>query len=196
MWNTIISPRPPTFFTAARRHRTARHMCARGRARARRRHRRRHRRGMMVVVVNPLARLVVSLLSAVIVLPPQTATIAAVTVPAAPAPPRPPPLLPVAAATAAAAAVAARPPAASSSSPPPPPPCAGPQDCGLAGECRAGACVCDAWATGPRCTVLNARPAITSRAFYRANSSSWGGSPVRSPDSRYHMYASSFINHW
>ena len=67
-------------------------------------------------------------------------------------------------------------------------------ECGLAGACTNGTCICDAWATGDKCTVLNARPAETSRAFYRSTNSSWGGSAVRSADGRYHMYASSFIN--
>lgn len=73
--------------------------------------------------------------------------------------------------------------------------CTDDHGCGLAGRCVSSACVCDAWATGERCTLLNARPAATSRAFYRPNSSSWGGSPTLGTDGRYHMYASSFINH-
>lgn len=73
--------------------------------------------------------------------------------------------------------------------------CGSPLDCALAGTCTAGACKCDPWATGASCTLLNAGPAKTSKAFSRANSSSWGGSAVKGTDGQYHMYASSFIDH-
>ena len=73
--------------------------------------------------------------------------------------------------------------------------CATAADCGLAGVCAAGRCRCDPWASGPRCTQLNARPAKTSRALYRPEASSWGGSVVAGAGGKtWHMYASSFIN--
>ena len=76
--------------------------------------------------------------------------------------------------------------------------CASRADCGLAGECRGGRCVCERPFSGPNCTQLalaRADPAAF-RAIYRADSASWGGSPLY--DSRsgtLHIFAADMVNH-
>ena len=71
--------------------------------------------------------------------------------------------------------------------------CSSDDDCGGAGDCKAGKCTCDTPWGGDNCTdFVFKRPNQMEEtyAFKRENSSSWGGSVVFSPhDGFYHMFA-------
>lgn len=96
--------------------------------------------------------------------------------------------------------------------PPPPPrerhphgtpphgPCATDLDCGLNGNCVAGACACrPAW-TGARCQTLALLPASLNAGYRGITAdgkvlSSWGGSVLYSNETKlYHMFLSEFLN--
>lgn len=63
------------------------------------------------------------------------------------------------------------------------------EECNLGGFMRDGRCECYPTFSGRHCAQLALRPAETSLAIYRANASSWGGSPVRDEgDGSYHLY--------
>jgi hypothetical protein len=53
--------------------------------------------------------------------------------------------------------------------------CAVDDDCGLLGDCVAGACACDAGWTGASCSTLALAPAPPDSGLRQANSSSWCG---------------------
>ena len=53
--------------------------------------------------------------------------------------------------------------------------CSADEDCGLLGDCVAGACSCDAGWTGPTCASLDLLPAPADSGLRQANSSNWCG---------------------
>eukprot|EP00041_Stephanoeca_diplocostata_P005449 m.62073 g.62073 ORF g.62073 m.62073 type:complete len:480 (-) comp15790_c0_seq2:80-1519(-) len=71
-------------------------------------------------------------------------------------------------------------------------------DCSLAGVCEAGACSCDAWATGPHCQLLNfVKPKDpTTHGLQMGGYYSWGGHAAYYPASkRYQGYFSFMCQH-
>eukprot|EP00927_Polykrikos_kofoidii_P035261 TRINITY_DN2983_c0_g5_i1.p1 TRINITY_DN2983_c0_g5~~TRINITY_DN2983_c0_g5_i1.p1 ORF type:complete len:532 (+),score=71.79 TRINITY_DN2983_c0_g5_i1:217-1812(+) len=63
-------------------------------------------------------------------------------------------------------------------------------DCSLAGECRQGRCICDAWTSGADCSYLNLLPVNRSRIGYvDERHTSWGGNAVLGSDGQWHLYA-------
>lgn len=76
--------------------------------------------------------------------------------------------------------------------------CATSADCWGGGSCADGLCVCDAWWMGDNCQLLALRPAAppSMQAYRRWNNkiSSWGGSPLKTGNSSYHMYLSEFAD--
>ena len=72
-------------------------------------------------------------------------------------------------------------------------PCSDDASCSLAGQCVAGACICDAGWTGERCEVL--RLGVTIAALHPSPPSwSWGGSPILGNDKRWHLLHSFMVN--
>jgi hypothetical protein len=90
--------------------------------------------------------------------------------------------------------------AATAAAPPhgqPPPqggaPCEDARGCFLAGDCVGGACVCDAWATGANCSMLNLAPADPANGLQIPGSHTWGGHAVKDTSTgvaQYHGYFS------
>jgi len=83
--------------------------------------------------------------------------------------------------------------------------CVGAADCWGGGSCVDGSCVCDSWWNGDNCQVLALQPgAPPARQAYRRwsdRTSSWGGSPLKTGNSSYHLYLSEFddgcgLNSW
>ena len=107
----------------------------------------------------------------------------------------------VAAALAAAVALGA----AAGMRPPPPPfgrpthgggACAAEVDCSLAGDCKSAACVCDAWATGTHCQLLNFRTPESNAGYglQLPDYHSWGGGALFDGH-QYHLIMSFMCNH-
>ena len=59
--------------------------------------------------------------------------------------------------------------------------CATDADCGLLGDCVAGACACDAGWTGATCASLALAPAPPDSGLRQSNSSNWCGTILRDP---------------
>jgi len=74
--------------------------------------------------------------------------------------------------------------------------CTSDSDCWGGGACADGTCVCDEWWAGENCQTLALLPGKppAKQAYRRWNDriSSWGGSPIKSRDGSYHLYASEF----
>ena len=72
--------------------------------------------------------------------------------------------------------------------------CVSDEDCHLAGECIAGTCRCDAWATGPKCDLLNPMPVPrwgpdnSSMGYWNATRASWGGKAIE-VNGTWHLFA-------
>lgn len=113
-------------------------------------------------------------------------------------------------AVAAAAAAAGDTPAAAEAGgaamyPPPPPSgppthgggrCATETDCSLAGDCKSSACVCDAWATGAHCQLLNFVTPESNDGYglQLPDFHSWGGGALFDGH-EYHLIMSFMCNH-
>ena len=74
------------------------------------------------------------------------------------------------------------------------------EDCSLGGVCSSSLCICDAYFTGPDCSLLNLqRPRLDDQAglCHKGFSSyySWGGKSILGQDGRWHLYASFMCNH-
>ncbi len=79
-------------------------------------------------------------------------------------------------------------------------PCETDWDCSLAGVCATAnsTCVCDVWATGPSCDLLNLSPASSDNlGFQVPNYHSWGGHAMPDPEvpDLYHGFFSFLCNH-
>ena len=69
--------------------------------------------------------------------------------------------------------------------------CTEARDCFLAGECVAGCCVCDAWASGANCSRLNLAPAKPQNGLQLPGYHSWGGRALKDKATGlYHGYFS------
>lgn len=76
-------------------------------------------------------------------------------------------------------------------------PCSADWDCALAGECAAGRCACDPWATGAQCDLLNLVDAATdAQGMQVPNYHSWGGHALQDPASgEFHGFFSFLCRH-
>jgi len=66
--------------------------------------------------------------------------------------------------------------------------------CSLASSTSTSVCVCDAWATGPTCSLLNLAPATPGDGLQVPSYYSWGGHALEE-DGLYHLFASFMCNH-
>ena len=75
-------------------------------------------------------------------------------------------------------------------------PCNSGWDCSLSGVCNSSAvCECDAWATGPRCDLLNLAPAHPDAGLQVDGYYSWGGHAAYDGEGSYHLFASFMCRH-
>ncbi len=72
--------------------------------------------------------------------------------------------------------------------------CVTDEDCGLLGDCNAGACVCDPGWVGPHCASLNLLPAPADSGLRQKNSSNWCGTilPDENDAELFHSYNADF----
>mgnify|MGYP002631874311 CR=1 FL=1 len=66
-------------------------------------------------------------------------------------------------------------------------------DCNMNGLCTGGACRCDPWWSGPRCSALRLGPAKPNSGYRTTSGAqgySWGGSVVAGGDNTFHLIAS------
>jgi hypothetical protein len=71
--------------------------------------------------------------------------------------------------------------------------CATSADCNMNGLCTGGACRCDPWWSGPRCSALRLGPAKPNSGYRTTSGAqgySWGGSVVAGGDNTFHLIAS------
>lgn len=84
--------------------------------------------------------------------------------------------------------------------------CSTDDDCFLAGECVAGQCKCDSWATGPDCRLINPvaaprwGPGASAMGYWNESRASWGGRPIL-VDGTWHLFAAemqggAYLSHW
>jgi hypothetical protein len=72
-------------------------------------------------------------------------------------------------------------------------------DCSLNGICHAGGCVCDVAWTGAQCEQLSLLPPASMTPAYppaswKGNTTSWGGSVVKSKTGQYHSKWCAFVS--
>ena len=72
--------------------------------------------------------------------------------------------------------------------------CSVDEDCGLLGDCVAGACACDAGWVGATCASLDLLPAPRDSGLRQSNSSNWCGTILRDENDAdlYHSYNADF----
>eukprot|EP00037_Helgoeca_nana_P026015 m.289665 g.289665 ORF g.289665 m.289665 type:complete len:449 (-) comp27112_c0_seq3:3594-4940(-) len=79
------------------------------------------------------------------------------------------------------------------------PSCTSDLNCSLFGECRGGACICDAGWGGPQCATLQLLPVAFPQGYGMDRSrqadvnTSWGGNIIES-DGQFHMYVNAIAN--
>ena len=77
--------------------------------------------------------------------------------------------------------------------------CTSALNCSLFGDCRGGACVCDAGWGGPACATMQLLPVSFPQGYGMARSlqadvnTSWGGNVIAS-GGKYHMFVNSIAN--